>query len=309
MDRTHEKRGRVTRCAGLLFAALCATQALAEPAVRVDTFRFPDGGAADFHEIVVGDAASVDTIVFTYGGSGCIDLGRHWLPRVASGMGIQARFLSLNKRHVGQGQDSGGSGEGCSPAFNAHDVPRQWMGDYMAFVSRKLGEAPDRWKNVVLVGASEGGALAARVARSRTDVTHLVVVGDGGWSMRDILASLVGPGAVDDAWRDIAGDPDSPDRMWMGHSHRYWFDVFDHAPLRDYLALDIPVLIGFGERDRSVPLASAQDVLRSARAAGKRNIGLVVYPGADHGLRVGEHDYLGEFLRGAGQGIAAGDMD
>ena len=79
----------------------------------------------------------------------------------------------------------------------------------MEFVSRTLAAEPGRWKNVVLVGGSEGGALAARVARARSDITHLIVVGDGGWSMRDNLSSLMGADVVEAAWKDIAQHPDS----------------------------------------------------------------------------------------------------
>jgi len=270
------------------------------------TFHFVEGGEAGTREIFVGEKAAADTLVLTYGGSGCADLGKYWLPRLAEGMGIKARYLALNKRHVENGAVGDGGGASCSPAFNARNTPRQWMADYMEFISRTLDEEPRRWKKVVLVGGSEGGALAVRAARSRSDITHLVIVGDGGWSMRENLSSLLGTEAVDAAWKDIARYPDSTGKMWLGHPYRYWFDTFDHAPLGDYLALDIPVLIGIGERDRSVPAASAHEVLRAAQAAGKKNIGLVVYPGADHGLQADGHDHLQDFLQGAGQGIASG---
>lgn len=283
--------------------------AAAQPLPKKETFRFTQGGEAAVHEILVGDTAAMDTLVFTYGGSGCTDLGRHWLPRLASGMGIKARYIALDKRHVEPGAVGDGGGASCSAAFHEDNTPRQWMADYMELISRTIEEAPQRWKKVVLVGGSEGGALAARVARSRADITHLVVVGDGGWSMRENLSSLMGAEAVETAWKDIARHPDSTEKTWLSHPYRYWFDTFDHAPLGDYLALDIPVLIGFGERDRSVPAASAHEVLRAAQAAGKRNIGLVVYPGADHSLDADGRDFLAEFLRGAGQGIASGQLD
>ena len=290
----------------LLFLPWLAT---AQPVARADTFHFTEGGEATAHEIVVGDPSTVDTIVFTYGGSGCTDLGKKWLPRVAEGMGIEARYVALDKRHVAKGAIGDGGSATCSSAFNAHDTPRKWMADYMDFLSRTLEAQPGCWKNVVLVGGSEGGALAARIARARSDVTHLIIVGDGGWSMRENLSALMGADVVEDAWKTIAREPDRTDAFWLGHAHRYWFDTFDHAPQADYLALQIPVLIGFGERDRSVPVASAQDLLRAAHAAGKQNIGLVVYPGADHSLQSDGHDHLHEFLRGAGQGIASGELE
>ena len=292
-----------------LMLSLLPCGAMAQPIAKTATFRFPDGGEARVHEIVVGDAATVDTLVATYGGSGCTDLGQQWLPRLADGLGIDARYVALDKRHVEQGAIGDGGAATCSPAFNAHDTPRTWMADYMAFLSRTLEAQPGRWKNVVLVGGSEGGALAARIARARSDVTHLIVVGDGGWSMRENLSTLMGANVVEAAWKTIAREPDRADAFWLGHAHRYWFDTFDHAPQGDYLALQIPVLIGFGERDRSVPVASAQDLLRAAHAAGKQNIGLVVYPGADHSLQAQGQDHLREFLRGAGQGIASGELD
>lgn len=292
-----------------MMLSLLPWPAMAGAGVETTIFRFTDGGEARAHEIVVGDAGTVDTLVATYGGSGCTDLGQQWLPRLADGLGIEARYVALDKRHVDPSAIGDGGAATCSPAFDVHDTPRQWMSDYMAFLSRTLDAQPGRWKKVVLVGGSEGGALAARVARARSDVTHLIVVGDGGWSMRENLSALMGADVVEAAWKTIARTPDSADAFWLGHAHRYWFDTFDHAPQGDYLALQIPVLIGFGERDRSVPAASAQDLLRAAHAAGKQNIGLVVYPGADHSLQAQGRDHLREFLRGAGQGIASGELE
>lgn len=293
----------------LIFAVFFPVTVTAGALESDGAFLFADGGTATMHEIVVGDPAAVDTLVFTYGGSGCVDLGRDWLPMIARAMDIPARFLALNKRYVVTGHAHGGGSEMCSSDFRTRNLPRYWMADYMEFISRTLEAQPGRWNKVVLVGASEGGALATRIARSRSDITHLVVVGDGGWSMRDNLSSMMGGEVVEAAWRDIARRPDSTEILWLGHPYRYWFDTFDHAPLADYLALQIPVLIGFGERDRSVPVASAYEVLRAAQAAGKRNIGLMVYPGADHSLQTEGHDHLREFLQGAGQGIATGKLD
>ncbi|MBD9478804.1 prolyl oligopeptidase family serine peptidase [Pseudoxanthomonas sp. PXM02] len=293
----------------VLAMILSPAVAWAQSVPSVGTFRFPEGGQTTYHEVVRGDASALDTLVFTYGGSGCADLGRYWLPTLADGLGIDARYVALNKRHVEKGAIGDGGGATCSAAFNQHNTPRQWMADYMTFISQTLEEQPQRWKKIVLVGGSEGGALAARVARARTDVTHLVVIGDGGWSMRENLSSLMGADVVEAAWKQIARHPDSADRTWLGHPYRYWFDTFDHVPLIDYQALEIPVLIAMGERDLSVPVASGHEVLRAANAAGKKNIGLVVYPGADHSLRADGRDYLPEFLRGAGQGIAGGQLD
>ncbi len=158
----------------LLAMLLLPATVWAQSAPRTGTFRFQEGGLATYNEIARGDTSMVDTLVFTYGGSGCADLGRDWLPRLADGLGIDARYIALNKRHVVIGAISDGGGATCSAVFNQHNTPRQWMADYMEFISRMLEEQPQRWKKVVLVGGSEGGALAVRVARARADVTHLL---------------------------------------------------------------------------------------------------------------------------------------
>lgn len=59
----------------------------------------------------------------------------------------------------------------------------------------------------------------------------------------------------------------------------------DRDPLHDFLKLEIPILIGIGERDTMVPVESAYFLKSESDAAGKTNLTLKVYPQADHHLR------------------------
>ena len=265
-------------------------------------FEFNDGGESIYYMVELDRASNPDSIIFFYGGSGCISW-RDYLPVFSEEIGIDARYLALNKRNV---DDSGRQLDKCGDKFHETDNLRQWMSDYMEFISTTLKNLPVKPRNVVLVGISEGGMVAARVARARSDITHLIVIGDGGWSMRENLGVLMGPEAVSREWPKIASDPSSIEKSWLGNTYRYWFDVMDYSPIGDYLALEIPVLIAIGERDKSVPSASALDVQKSATASGKKNIGVVVYPGADHLLRAGDFSYRAEFLRQAGKGVQEG---
>lgn len=280
-----------------------------QQASRSAVITFEDGGQATYHTLDSGGPEGLDTLVLVIGGSGCSDVGAELLPRVADAMDMPARYLALNKRHVRLDARGDGDAAQCGRPFNEDDVPSRWVADTTAFVrSALVGDAArwKKWKKVVIVGASEGGAVAASVARATPEATHLVVIGDGGWSMRDNLRVLLGAEEVARAWSEITRSPDSAESMWLGHSHRYWFDVMDREPLQDYLALDIPVLIAVGERDRSIPVGSAQHVLVAALKADKRNIGLVMYPGADHQLWDGERSYLEEFLAQVGRGVQEG---
>jgi len=89
---------------------------------------------------------------------------------------------------------------------------------------------------------------------------------------------------VDAGWKKISANPRSLDDYWYGNPHRWWSDVLDLDPLPDFLALDIPVLVGFGEQDQNIPVESAQFLASEFKAAGKKNLTLKVYPGADHRL-------------------------
>ena len=106
----------------LLTIMLCPV--MAQTPASGKAFRFSDGGTSTVYEIVRGDPAAVDTLVFTYGGSGCTDLARYWLPTLADGMAIPARFMALNKRHVASGQAQRGGSDSCSRAFRAWNLPR-----------------------------------------------------------------------------------------------------------------------------------------------------------------------------------------
>lgn len=272
------------------------------PSATGKVFRFNDGGESIYYLREPTHGKNPDSIFFFYGGSGCISW-RDYLPVFSEEIGINARYLALNKRHV---DDAGKPLNECGQEFHQSNDLRQWVSDYMEFISTTLQNLPHKPRNVVLVGVSEGGMVAAKVARARNDITHLIVIGDGGWSMRENLSVLMGPEAASREWPKISSEPKSIEKFFLGSTYRYWFDVMDYSPLGDYLALEMPVIIAIGERDKSVPSASALYVQRSATAAGKSNIGVVVYPGADHFLKAGDFSYRAEFLRQAGKGVQEG---
>lgn len=61
------------------------------------------------------------------------------------------------------------------------------------------------------------------------------------------------------------------------------------------------VLLGMGEADRSVPVASARALVAEFQAAGKPNLRLEVYPGADHRLSAPGVEYRDAFFRTLGE--------
>ena len=94
----------------------------------------------------------------------------------------------------------------------------------------------------------------------------------------------------------ISSDPQSIEKSWCGNSYRYWSDVMDNDPLPVFLRLKIPILLGIGEQDMSVPVESALFLKAKFEAEGKSNLTLMVYPGADHRLNGNGVSYRQEFF-------------
>jgi len=106
---------------------------------------------------------------------------------------------------------------------------------------------------------------------------------------------------IDSGQEQIASDPRSIEKFWYGNTYRWWTDFMDKDPLTDLLQLDIPVLVGIGEQDQSEPVESALFLASQFRQAGKHNLVLKVYPGANHGLRAPGVAYRDDFFAELGR--------
>jgi pimeloyl-ACP methyl ester carboxylesterase len=147
---------------------------------------------------------------------------------------------------------------------------------------------------VVLVGASEGGDVAAAVAAAEPRITHVVLVGcGGGWSQAQELrheldqrGSVLGLGslaALEDRFRAIREAPDSVE-LWAGHPYCRWSSFLWAPPLDDLVRVNVPILLIHGDADRAVPVESARALVGAFWARGKRNLTYREHAGLDHRL-------------------------
>ena len=70
----------------------------------------------------------------------------------------------------------------------------------------------------------------------------------------------------------------------------------DIDPLPDFLKLNIPIIVGMGEKDESVPVESALFLDAKFKEAGKNNFTLKVYPESDHRLNGNGASHRSEFF-------------
>jgi len=260
------------------------------------SFQYKDGGSSIYYSFTVGNASQPDTAVFFYGATGCPSW-KSVMPGYVNGLTVSAHVFVLNKRFV---PDRSIGLLDCGREFHLANNPDQWVADYSEFIAAQLGTNAPKFKNVVLVGVSEGALPTTKVAGLSPAITHLAIIGSGGDSMRKSLATLMQSGAilfdVESGWKKISADPRSIEKDWYGNPYRWWSDVMDLDPLPDFLKLNIPIIVGIGEKDESVPVESALFLESKFKEAGKNNLILKVYPESDHRLDGNGISHRNEFF-------------
>lgn len=264
-------------------------------ALKPNIHHYQDGGESIYYYFNVGSVPA-ETFIFFYGGSGCTSW-KAVMPRYVEGLSVPAEVFVLNKRHV---SDRSTGMFGCGKDFYQYNNIEQWVSDYSDFILAQIKRAEQIPKNVILVGVSEGAIPAVRVAAKLPVVTHLAIIGDGGYTMRTSLKTLYKKGSIvfdpETGWKKIQTNPNSIDDIWYGNTYRWWSQVMDYDLMPYFLRLNIPILVGMGENDKSVPVESAYYLKSEFKRAGKENLMLKVYPKADHRLNNDGVSYRQDFF-------------
>ena len=294
--------------AGLLLAGCGTLQTVARvhggSAVAPGTFEFRDGQRSVYYQFRLhADAGIPDTAIFLIGGSGCAS----WqiaIPRYFQGFSRPAHVFALNKRHV---EDRSLGILPCSTQFHEHNNLEQWVADYGEIMRAKLDSLQPRPKHVVLFGGSEGALPASVLAANSGLVTHLALMGFGGWSILQSLDHMATGYAYEPHSRDIlktiaAGPMSLKDEM-HGNPYRWWTQVAGFNPMPVLESLTMPIFVGMGEKDINVAPASALALGQRFRELGKTNLRVTIYPGADHILRAAGKTYRDDYFGALAQSI------
>lgn len=260
------------------------------------SFTYSDGGSSIYYSFTVGDAPQPETVIFYAGGSGCWSR-KSVMPGYVSGLTVNARVFVLNKRFM---SDRSIGIFDCGKEFNLANNPSQWFSDYSEFIAAQLASLSQQPKHVVMVGVSEGGLVASKIAARTPAITHLAIIGYGGYSVRQAYKTLEQKGQlpvdVNKLWKEVPSDPRSIEKSWYGTTYRWWSDMIDIDPLPDFLKLNIPILVGIGENDELMPVESALFLDAKFKEAGKNNLTLKVFPKSDHRLNGNGISHRDEFF-------------
>ena len=209
----------------------------------------------------------------------------------------RARVLLVEKPGVAFG-DSGRQ-EQTAEFRREHTLPR-WTAAISAAIRATSRLRYIDTSSVTVLGHSEGGIVAARLAGTESLVTHVVLIaGEGPSQLYSLIRLarigdlLAGSGADPDArerallaaWDSILAAPDDPDRRFFGHAYPRWATFMGSSPAKELEGFTGPVLIVQGTADRAVDPSSAEVLLATLRARGQEAT-LWRIEGADHSLRM-----------------------
>jgi dienelactone hydrolase len=157
----------------------------------------------------------------------------------------------------------------------------------------------------LVIGHSEGGIVAARVAAENAFVTHVASLAGGGPPLLFDFLEWARAGRLDlykelppDPERqvarlladvaDIQSDPDNPDKFWGGHPYRRWSTFWSSSPLEELLKTKARIFIAQGTADKNGKTVAGFDALFATLLAHGRPVTARLVQGADHGFGVAD---------------------
>ncbi|MEM7205544.1 MAG: alpha/beta hydrolase-fold protein [Planctomycetota bacterium] len=227
-----------------------------------------------------------------FGARGARVVGRTGHDTVADAFAGRAHVLLVEKPGVAYLDD----GTEASAPFRAEHTLDRWCTAIAAALraARQLPQVAD--DRTLVIGHSEGGLVACKLAADRREVTHVASLAGGGVTqLFDLIllarAGHVYRGAADDPagrerrlirdWRRVLADPDNTDRLFLGHSHRRWTSFLATSPVQQLQATDARIFIAQGGADHAVAPMSFE-VLRAQLLAWGKDVRARLVDGADH---------------------------
>lgn len=152
-------------------------------------------------------------------------------------------------------------------------------------------------KEVLILADSEGGSIAPEIANDLKEITHMIIMGSGGYSQAKEFEVLlekelnsnkkgifrkVGIKNKEDLlnkFTEIRKNP-SYKKTWWGCTYRRWNSYLDYEPEKNILNLDMPVLFIIGKEDKSVPYESVEYLAN--KLGDKENFSFEIIPGLNH---------------------------
>jgi dipeptidyl aminopeptidase/acylaminoacyl peptidase len=214
----------------------------------------------------------------------------------------RARVLIVEKAGVSylDAPADAGSAQRASDEFLSEHTLDRWAEAVSSAIkaARTLPDIdPDR---ILVMGHSEGGLVACKVAADNTFVTHVATLSGGGPSQLFDLVELARQGhfarsASDDPelrarfildeYAKVLSDPTSTTRQFLGHPYRRWSSFLATSPMEQLPRTNARIYIAQGAADTAVLPITARMLHAHLLARGK-DVTLDFVAGADHSFSI-----------------------
>jgi predicted esterase len=309
MPKAKQRRFITFICSFLLTSA-AAAPAVQEQVYNMDTLTITRMSLQDRDSLPVqyylSKPAQKSPLVLYIQGSGCIPpfvgLGTpnrystvySWVP-----LAQQKRYavMVVDKPYQSSEPQKGpnGSAIGCAGAFNEHFSYDLWLAALTQALRHALTRPEVDPSRVLVIGISEGGPMAAGLARAVPEVTDVVLVGaNGPTQLYDFAANiyrstdsdevkLVRLRELDETFSAISADPKSTTKFAWGHPYLRWSSFFAQSTADNLAHSKARVYLASGMQDSSVPILSTEVMYAQLRAQG-RDVSFRRVPMAGHSL-------------------------
>lgn len=188
--------------------------------------------------------------------------------------------------------DQCGTAKGCPRDFlREHTLPR-WAEAVSAAIRACAKLSSVDGNKTLIIGHSEGGITAARIAHENRRVTHLALLASSGPTQLFDLAETARTQGSDAAkerrvlavykkFEDILRHPASLSRFAWGHPYRRWSSFLTSSTIDEVLQSRAEVYALHGSKDEVVPV-TAFDVLRAELARHGRHASFLRFGGVGH---------------------------
>jgi pimeloyl-ACP methyl ester carboxylesterase len=169
-------------------------------------------------------------------------------------------------------------------------------------INKAIKLLPVDKSKILVIGHSQGGQVAPKVASINKKVTHVVLLNSNSlnhlydFTLQERLASFTGEQSFEQTqknidslfsdYKKIFADPQNRTKLWNEETYFRWASFSDETPLENMLKLNIPIYLVAGGKDLWGSFVMNTDYAEIEFLKQKKtNLTYKVYPNANHFLQ------------------------